>query len=193
MTPGLSHALIAGMLTLAVGGLAAALGASPLIGAGFAVGFYVGRERRQSEEWAGSNRIPPWRWKPRALRDVLWSALAAAVVTGLMVLALPARAHTPELSEAENAWLDRQYSRDRTKCCDYRDVHIGRAVEWRIVGGRYQVRIMGEWRDVPPGRILMPRADDPSPWPGEALLFWQPAPHVPGGYWLWCFQPEPLT
>lgn len=193
MRPGLSHALIAAGLTLALGLPAWALGVSPLIGAGFAVGFYVGRERRQSEEWAGSNRIPPWRWKPRALRDVLWPALAAGVVASLLMLAPKAFAHTPGLSEAEIAWLDRQRARDGTKCCDDRDVQIGRAVEWRIVGGRYQVRITGEWRDVPPGRILMPRADDPSPWPGEALLFWQPAPHVPGGYWLWCFQPEPLT
>jgi hypothetical protein len=77
--PGLSHALIgatiAAPLTFAFG---------PAVGIAAAVGFYVGRERRQSEEWAGSNRIPPWVWKPRALRDIAWPTLAAVVVSMAM-------------------------------------------------------------------------------------------------------------
>lgn len=76
MPPGLAHALIgaaiAAPLTLAFG---------PAAGIAAAVGFYVGRERRQSEEWAGSNRIPPWVWKPRALRDIGWPAIAATAVS----------------------------------------------------------------------------------------------------------------
>lgn len=46
--------------------------------------FYIGRERRQSEEWAGSNRIPPWVWKPRALRDAGWPALASLAVAAAL-------------------------------------------------------------------------------------------------------------
>lgn len=86
MPPGLAHAAIAAALTMLVAGLASIVQALGLpvgpavVGAAFAIGFYVGRERRQSEEWAGSNRIPPWRWKPRALRDAGWPALAAAAV-----------------------------------------------------------------------------------------------------------------
>lgn len=110
-----------------------------------------------------------------------------------LVAALPALAHSPGLTPEENAWLDRQRARDGTKCCDFRDVQIGRAVEWRLVGGRYQVRISGAWRDVPEGRVLQPREGDPSPFGGEALLFWSPSPHAPLGFHLWCFQPEPLT
>ncbi len=114
------------------------------------------------------------------------------IFAALLIVA-PALAHTPGLTEDENAWLDRQRARDGTKCCDYRDVFIGRAVEWRIQGGRYQVRITGEWRDVPPGRVMQPNPADPSPFPGEALLFYSLNPHWPDGYQLWCFFPENLT
>lgn len=83
MPPGLAHAAIAVVLTVLVGGLAAVLGrlgvpiGAAAVGASFAIGAYLMRERRQSEEWAGSNRIPPWVWKPRALRDAGWPAVAA--------------------------------------------------------------------------------------------------------------------
>lgn len=97
--PGLAHALLALALQAAVGVpavIAIAFGGGPALaglawpfgmvgGACFAVGFYVGRERRQSEEWWGSNRIPPWQWKPRALRDIGWPALAVGgVVLGVV-------------------------------------------------------------------------------------------------------------
>lgn len=80
MPPGLAHALISAVLTALVGVPAALLGASPGLGAAVAIGFYIGRERRQSEEWAGSNRIPPWVWKPRAFRDAGWPAVSALAV-----------------------------------------------------------------------------------------------------------------
>ncbi len=79
MPPGLAHAAIAVVLTFLVGVPALLLGSTAGVGGAMAIGFYIGRERRQSEEWAGSNRIPPWRWKPRALRDAGWPAIAAVV------------------------------------------------------------------------------------------------------------------
>jgi hypothetical protein len=85
--PGLSHALISAALTAAIGIPCALIGLPGLIGAFFAIGFYVGRERRQSEEHFGSNRIAPWQWKPRALRDMAWPALAAATVALAIELA----------------------------------------------------------------------------------------------------------
>ena len=97
MTPGLAHAAIAAALTALVGvpaalllrvdAIAALLTGGVLglaLGAVFAIGVYAGRERRQSEEWWGSNRIPPWLWRPRAWRDMGWAALAAV---GVVVLA----------------------------------------------------------------------------------------------------------
>ena len=80
MPPGLAHALIAVVLTLIVGVPAQLAGVTSGVGAAVAIGFYIGRERRQSEEWAGSNRIPPWVWKPRALRDAGWPSLVALAV-----------------------------------------------------------------------------------------------------------------
>jgi len=86
LSPAIGHALIGAGLTALISIPCALLGASPAIGAAFAIGFYVGRERRQSEEWAGSNRIPPWRWKPRAFRDIAWPALSASL-TALAIAA----------------------------------------------------------------------------------------------------------
>lgn len=90
MPPGLAHAAIAAALTALVAGFGSILAywgvpiGPAATGAAFAIGFYIGRERRQSEEWAGSNRIPPWRWKPRALRDAGWPALTALALASLL-------------------------------------------------------------------------------------------------------------
>jgi hypothetical protein len=100
MPPGLAHALLALALQcvvalplallLRVDAVAALLAGGVLatvVGAAFAIGFYLGRERRQSEEWAGSNRIPPWVWKPRALRDAAWPAAAVLAVVAALAVA----------------------------------------------------------------------------------------------------------
>lgn len=92
MTPGLSHALIALAIQAAVAALASLLLRNGVlgfgVGAAVALGFYLGRERRQSEEWFGSNRIAPWRWRPRALRDLAWPALAVSLAAGAAFLLL---------------------------------------------------------------------------------------------------------
>ena len=49
-----------------------------------AVVFYASRERRQTEEQAGSNSIAPWRFLPRAARDIGWPLLAVASVTAVV-------------------------------------------------------------------------------------------------------------
>lgn len=91
MTPGLSHVLIAlGIMAVHAifAGLLVGDGVVGVwIGAAAGVWFYIGRERRQSEEHFGSNRIPPWRWKPRALRDAGWPALACFVAALAFTLA----------------------------------------------------------------------------------------------------------
>ena len=88
-SPGFGHVALGAALTALIG-LPCALAWLPaLIGAAFAIGFYVGRERRQSEEHFGSNRIWPWQWKPRAGRDIAWPALAAALVALLIEVATP--------------------------------------------------------------------------------------------------------
>ena len=51
-------------------------------------GFYAGRERRQAETGAGSNRILPWDFSgnPDGWRQMLYPALAtAALAAGIML------------------------------------------------------------------------------------------------------------
>jgi hypothetical protein len=118
-----------------------------------------------------------------------------ALALGLCLWAIIASAafgHA-NITDAENEWLNRQRAIDGTKCCDRHDTHVGEGVEWRIERGRYQVRIQGAWRDVPPERVMRHNPADPTPWPGQALLFWSPVPSHPDGFLLWCFFPEPLT
>lgn len=81
MKPGLAHAIIGAAIALMVAIPAQLLGVTAGLGAAVAIGFYVGRERRQSEEWFGSNRVSPLLWRPRAWRDMAWPALAALVVS----------------------------------------------------------------------------------------------------------------
>jgi|GEM_PF-6970755 len=88
MTPGLSHALIGLAIWGAVTLLALPVlpASAAVLGVAAAAFFYIGRERRQSEEFFGSNRIPPWRWRPRAFRDMAWpigAALAAAALASV--------------------------------------------------------------------------------------------------------------
>lgn len=79
LPPGLGHAALGAAFTAIIGIPCALFGQPAIIGAAFAIGFYVGRERRQTEEWMGSNRVSPLIWKPRAWRDMGWPALSAAV------------------------------------------------------------------------------------------------------------------
>jgi hypothetical protein len=88
-SPGFGHIALGAALTALIGLPCALVGLPAVIGAAFAIGFYVGRERRQSEEHFGSNRIMPWQWKPRAVRDMAWPALASVLVALLIEVASP--------------------------------------------------------------------------------------------------------
>ena len=84
-SPGLSHALLAALITLIVGAFFALVYLGPWGNAAVcAFLMYVMRERAQSEIALGSKRIPLWRWLPRSYRDFLW----AGVGGGLVALAI---------------------------------------------------------------------------------------------------------
>jgi hypothetical protein len=89
MTPGVSHILLGAAIWLVVAlvALPFGTGAHPWIGFAASTWYYIGRERRQSEEFFGSNRIPPWRWRPRAFRDAGWPVLATLIASVSLVLA----------------------------------------------------------------------------------------------------------
>ena len=111
-----------------------------------------------------------------------------AVLALLLALPFAVAAHIhPEQGARltpHNDWLNRQRAVDGTKCCDEHDTEILTDFRWRIVGGRYEVEIGGAWVEIPPGRMLRPNPDDPTPY-AEALLFRT-------GSSIWCFQPAPL-
>lgn len=93
MKPWLSHLLLGLLLTFLVGAptqFAIALLFHINVGwwAGFyfTLGAYLSRERRQSEEWYGSNRISPFLWRPRALRGAGYPALASLALCILVEL-----------------------------------------------------------------------------------------------------------
>jgi hypothetical protein len=97
--------------------------------------------------------------------------------------------HGYDYSDEENAWFNRQVAIDGTKCCDRHDAHVGENVDWRMVGGHFEVHVMGRWHRVPPERIMRSVPEDPSPFGSAALLFWSPAPWSESGFSLWCFRP----
>jgi hypothetical protein len=116
---------------------------------------------------------------------VFWFVVITFLITGTYAFG-----HAPLFTPEENAWLDRQRARDGTKCCDERDAHVGVNVRWRMNGGRFEVFIMDAWHPVPPGRLHRHDPNDPSPWPGEALLFFTPFPQGPS---IWCFRPGQVS
>lgn len=119
---------------------------------------------------------------------LLGLALVVWVVVLVVAVSVGARGHG--FSAEENEWLNRQRALDGEKCCDERDAHVAPNVEWRVTADRrgYEVRINGEWRLVPAGRIMRENPADPSPWGQAALLF-----HAPwAGGPIYCFRPEPL-
>ena len=117
------------------------------------------------------------------LRILLW----------LLILVTTLAAHTTHAHidhSAHNEWLDRQRALDNTKCCALYDLHVLTDVEWRIHGGSYEVRIRNSWHTVPPGRMLDPKPDDPSPFAGHAIVFY--TLYTDGRVQIYCFQPPDL-
>lgn len=97
-------------------------------------------------------------------------------------------------SEDEVAWMNRQHSvgPDVVKCCDEHDVYLGVNAIWRPQAGaphRYEVfiRELQRWVEVPPDRMLQMVQEDPSPWGGEAIVFYS---IYPSGVQIWCFNYE---
>ena len=56
----------------------------------------------------------------------------------------------PEL----NDWFKSLKSRGQVSCCDGSDYKGIADPDWRSQDGRYQVRLKGEWRDVPESAVI---------------------------------------
>lgn len=87
MKPGVAHVLLGLAIWAVVTGPLSIVGVpnAPWFGFTATSAAYASRERRQSEEWFGSNRIALWKWRPRAWRDMAWPILAAGIATALVV------------------------------------------------------------------------------------------------------------
>ena len=87
-SPGFAHALMGAAITLVLGAFFALFYLGPWgTAAVCAFLMYVMRERRQSEEHFGSNRISLARWKPRAYRDFLWPGVGGGLIAVAIELA----------------------------------------------------------------------------------------------------------
>lgn len=96
--------------------------------------------------------------------------------------------HGAQYTAEETAWMERQYAIDGMKCCAPYDFHVIQDPEWRMRDGHYEVRVHNQWHQVPRGRLLRHIPEDPSPFPGQALLF-RTNSNPPT---VWCFYPPPL-
>ncbi len=124
----------------------------------------------------------------KGARDMLSIVLGLMMIFGILLTPDKALAHI-EMAE-HNDWLNRQNALDSTKCCALYDLHVLTDVEWRIHEGSYEVRIRNIWHAIPPGRMLNPRPDDPSPFAGHAIVFY--TVYDDGRVQIYCFQPPDL-
>jgi hypothetical protein len=86
-SPGLSHALLAALITLIVGALFALVYLGPWGNAAVcAFLMYVMRERAQSEIAYRNKLLSLWTWLPRSYRDFLWAGVGGAVVAVIIEL-----------------------------------------------------------------------------------------------------------
>lgn len=79
------------------------------------------------------------------------------------------QSHT--LTEAEHTWMKRQRNVQGQWCCGPENVTLVEDPHLRVRNGNYEVHLLGRWVVVPPGAMHRYRAEDPSPFPGEVLLF----------------------
>lgn len=74
-------------------------------------------------------------------------------------------------TEEEYVWIKRQKSVDGRWCCGPENIHIVHTPQLRVRNGRYEVYLLEQWVPVPPGSMHRYDPTDPSPFPGEILLF----------------------
>ncbi len=98
--------------------------------------------------------------------NVAWRGVAA-VAAVLLATASPLRAAPPpDADPAQAPWFNSlRQPGSGISCCSIADC---RPVDYRTVGDHYEAFIEGEWRAVPPEKVLT-RADNPT---GRAVVCW---------------------
>ena len=112
----------------------------------------------------GGGESVPGRW-----------VVKAALIAGVLVASAPtALANPPSNADPDLApWFHSLHNATGMSCCDQADGHILADQDWHQTADGYEIRIDGEWRNVPPDVILK---NSPNP-TGSFVAFW--APNVP--------------
>lgn len=110
------------------------------------------------------------------------SKLCALLSIGIGLWALQAHSRPPAVTDPTLAPWFRSLRNPVTdiSCCDTADGHILADHEWRIQGNKYQIRVNGEWQDVPPEAVL-DHIGNPT---GGAVAFYLPNISTPR---IYCF------
>lgn len=90
-----------------------------------------------------------------ALKWVLRLVVAVVAVIFVLLYLVLKNAFAHDHNRAElNGWFKSLESRAKAPCCDGSDATRLDDVDWESKGGRYRVRIDGEWVDVPESAVI---------------------------------------
>jgi len=104
---------------------------------------------------------------------VFWFSIVAFLLCGAYAWGHATdhpQAHT--MTQEEYLWVKRQRSVDGRWCCGPENVYIVEDPHLRVRNGNYEVHLLGRWVVVPSNSMHQYNPADPSPFPGEILLFY---------------------
>lgn len=102
---------------------------------------------------------------------------AVLIALGLLLViktALGHATHHPQandMTQEQFNWVKRQKAVDGRWCCGPENIFFVEDPHLRVRQGRYEVHLLGRWVPVPPGSMHRYDPSDPSPFPGEVMLF----------------------
>ncbi len=99
-------------------------------------------------------------------RGGAWRSAVVGLIGGFVLAAPLHAAPPPDADPAQAPWFNSlRQPGSGISCCSIADC---RPVDYRTVGDHYEAYIEGEWRAVPPDKVLT-RADNPT---GRAVVCW---------------------
>jgi hypothetical protein len=99
--------------------------------------------------WMGVNA----KTGPQSTMGTLFVFIGAIALLIMLMLQIPAHAHDHSRPELDG-WFKGLQSSSKAPCCDGSDAMRLDDVDWISKGGHYQVRLEGEWIDVPDDAIV---------------------------------------
>jgi hypothetical protein len=104
------------------------------------------------------------------------------ILVGLLIAS--AYADPPPGPTPYHDWFAKQWSIGKSFCCNEADGHVLDDSDWRMVGGHYEVRINGNWIQVPATAMVDSARGGPNP-TGHAVIWYVTGSE--GGIRLYCF------